>query len=258
MAFNELGIYFVQLKEVYETFGLPTSTNNIESSPFLDRALTTIDRPLFRWRRRPDLAFPQKNFMLNIPVYDRHKIKDVRYGFETRSSLYLGSSSYVCWKEMDELEVDKVSACAFKFDASDLFLDFRLPMRNIGEIVKKGKMAMLERILMTPFLISVHIKTLFKNAHFKEEYIMTKLFSSYLMLLNDKVKGIIYSSTKIDYHIHSLEDHYSVFIPSNPIGELELNFKMTSTCDLKEILNAGIDALTKSLPQINTSGKLNI
>lgn len=83
---------------------------------------------LFYRARGNDTGFLyKKEEMFHIPYELRHKIKNQRYSVSGLPCLYLGSSTYLCWEELERPEFQKCNFCLLESDRALYVFDLRIP-----------------------------------------------------------------------------------------------------------------------------------
>ncbi|ECV2486428.1 hypothetical protein DRD09_19225, partial [Salmonella enterica subsp. enterica serovar Anatum] len=75
-------------------------------------------RPLFRVRKS-DRPLSTRKDIFHIPFNQRHLVRAQRYSVAGLPCLYLGTSLYICWREMDKPDFDKLYISSFITDKED-------------------------------------------------------------------------------------------------------------------------------------------
>ncbi|EFD1677397.1 hypothetical protein FGU44_24610, partial [Escherichia coli] len=110
--------YFLSgdIKSSYDTFDRTFSdrftANYIQKISIPLENICNSSRPLFRVRKS-DTAVKNRNEIFHIPFSKRHLVNAQRYSVAGLPCLYLGSSLYVCWLEMDKPDFDKLYISSF-------------------------------------------------------------------------------------------------------------------------------------------------
>lgn len=161
--------------------------------------------------------------IFHIPFNKRTKVNSYRYSIAGFPSLYLGENLYVCTKEVGLANpVDpKFIGSAFKLkkplkvikflriEQFTSYSDFYLP-NNLP--------AIFSYLMLFPFLIASSFKVYHEKDPFKPEYIIPQMLLSFVRN-NDKIHGIMYPSTKINYSVLKGEHPYNLVLPVKTTGE---------------------------------------
>ncbi|QYF82353.1 hypothetical protein KY492_26010 [Brevibacterium sp. PAMC21349] len=163
-----------------------------------------------------------KTEMFHIPFELRGLVSTQRYSIPGLPCLYLGSSAYICWEEMNkpDLNVIQTSMFAIKPDSNMKFLDLGYP----PDIVSEGFEEMLSKaygsdnwsnlinsikgyVVIWPLIAACSIKVTNKNDAFKPEYIIPQLLLQWVRITKN-YDGIIYFSvaskllTRSNFHLY--------------------------------------------------------
>ena len=182
--------------------------------------------------------------MFHIPFDCRHKISTRRYSIPGFPSLYLGSSTYICWKELGCPQFDNVYSVRLETTDNIRVLDFGFTPRLMADIVELLLLPdppqvplfdlSLARVLFWPLIAASSIRVLHRNDPFKPEYIVPQLVLQFVK--DDKTKnidGIRYFSLHLGQPKDSLQLGCNWVFPvktSSPSGicsSLRKMFRMT-------------------------------
>lgn len=125
--------------------------------------LSSIKEESLFYRARPNETgfLYTKNEMFHIPYELRYKIANQRYSVSGLPCLYLGSSVYLCWEELERPDYQKCNFCLFKNTTPLWVFDIRIP----PELSSK------EDIFRVCLALASSLKTQ-KDHAFKLEYII--------------------------------------------------------------------------------------
>ena len=91
--------------------------------------LSSIEANSYFYRARPNETgfLYTKDEMFHIPYELRYKITNQRYSISGLPCLYLGSSIYLCWEELERPDYQKCNFCAFNNINPLWIFDIRIP-----------------------------------------------------------------------------------------------------------------------------------
>lgn len=147
---------------------------------------------LFRMRYSDTCYLYSKMEMCHIPFNQRNKVSNQRYSLSGFPCLYLGSSLYVCWEELNRPDFANANSALFTNNKGELkLLDLRFP-ENIESVSS-----------LINFLLaaSCSVKSSSASDTFKAEYIIPQAILHSLVKYNnenktgDRYDGIIYTSS---------------------------------------------------------------
>lgn len=185
-----------------------------QHSQFFDRLYTIkLDPNLFARLYRLRVQTPNealKKFsrkeMFHLPFQLRHKVEAQRYSIPGFPSLYLGSSVYICWRELQCPQFDDVHSIRLEVTSSPMeinVLDFGWTPEMVAtyiEIPTGGKITTqrhdfaLSYVVFWPLIAAVSMRVLYRNhVAFKPEYIVPQLILQYVKE-DSKIDGIRYFS----------------------------------------------------------------
>lgn len=163
--------------------------------------------------RTSDKSRLSQQEMFHVPYSQRRKVNSYRFSIPGLPSLYLGSSSYICWEELsrpllDNLHISKFSFSEeYKYNLLNISLNNKLlltylekyPENNIDDssVYKALLNSIKTFLLLWPFIASCHIKVKEPTQPFKPEYILPQILMQYIV--NDEgYDGVLYSSTRTE------------------------------------------------------------
>lgn len=169
-------------------------------------------RPLFRVRKS-DRPLSTRKDIFHIPFNQRHLVRAQRYSVAGLPCLYLGTSLYICWREMDKPDFDKLYISSFITDKEDdkslllnLSADFLyktrlfLKRKNAPKPIEKySTSTMLSYLALWPLILACNYLKKHNDASFIQEYIIPYLLMQWISrdINNNNIIGIAYRSTKL-------------------------------------------------------------
>lgn len=227
-------------------------SDGIESS-FLDFIQIDSEIPIgkifYRARIGNEKQYTKKD-LFHVDFNNRHLVSTNRYSIPGIPALYLGDSSYVCWEEFDRPRLRELwftsleNTKTLKIIEILLIEDALEKIQNDLEIYNVRIIRILSYLIHFPLTLATTIKVKNNTGSFKPEYIISQILLEYIMK-NDKIDGIKFPSTKINYKQIVNVKCYNYVFPvktSKKVGicsRLEKMFKMTNPTSLEmlELLN---------------------
>ena len=196
--------------------------------------MNTYSLAFFR-ARIGNSAFEKKD-MLHIPFCNRELVSTQRFSIPGVPCLYLGTTSYVCWLEMDKPQdsIFNVSSFIPPLDLKilNLVIDYRLVNKQlkvtieINEDKKDYNINLLESMLeIFPLVYATSFTIKNKERRFKSEYIVSQLIMQCLSDLN--IHGIAYASKKVVDSILAFPQCINLAIPM----KINKKFKIQNESD---------------------------
>lgn len=183
--------------------------------------------PLFRVRKS-DTPLSRRKDIFHIPFTHRHLVRAQRYSVAGLPCLYLGTSLYICWREMDKPDFDKLYISSFITESEDdkslllnLSADFlyktSLRFRRKGTPPRKeeySSITMLSYLALWPLIIACNYLKKHNNASFIQEYIVPNLLMQWISrnINSNYIIGIAYRSTKLPANTDS-EKGVNIVLP---------------------------------------------
>ncbi|MCM1301500.1 MAG: RES family NAD+ phosphorylase [Bacteroides cellulosilyticus] len=206
---NIIKLYFQgRQSEAYEVFQTKLNEKNFFFNNLSYKKITPQtqqkDTIFFRARTFENKQNRTRLDMFHIPFDQRHIIRTQRYSKPGYPCLYLGTTVYVCWKELQPCHFDDLMISGFKVAEEFRVYDLTVPKLEDYIPRKIGK-----TLLRLPLIIACQIKVKQDNAAFKPEYIIPQMLIEMIICNNrnelengknktDLIWGILYSSTHKD------------------------------------------------------------
>lgn len=188
----------------------PTSASKelfdlLESQDFIEEVkqmTVPIDHSasIFYRMRHSNEPLKDRKEIFHIPYSKRHLVSKQRYSIAGLPCLYLGSSLYSCWIELNkpDLRNTYVSVFRAKKQKSQNF-DMAFDLETIVNLKSKNEITddeFLSKLTMWPMVMACSFQTKFQNAPFKEEYIIPSLLLEWINYNNSDISSLSYLSTK--------------------------------------------------------------
>jgi hypothetical protein len=195
-------------------------------APFDSHLEATLHPDMYRIRPGLGLAAAgtlKKKDIFHVPFEKRHLVSNQRYSIAGLPCLYLGSSTWICWEELDRPELNDCIFSKFKFAEKTKILDFQLPPANawrfytyvqarsrssqqppqIGELQARYNEAfVISHILYWPLIAASSIRVDSRVGAFFPQYIVPQLLLQWVTK-ERKVDGIRYFSTRTPTQMNS-------------------------------------------------------
>lgn len=197
------------IKSAYDNFDKVMSDD--KTIKFLNKItipLTEIcheNKPLFRVRSS-DAPLTERNHIFHIPFSKRHLVNAQRYSVAGLPCLYLGTSLYVCWQEMNKPDFDKLYISSFTAGPSTAkILNFASPYLTLPVhksetdqeliVANRTKSAYL---IFWPLIIACSYLKKTAQSTFNQEYIIPNLLMQWIgRRAKSPIAGLAYFSTKM-------------------------------------------------------------
>ncbi|MEG8837871.1 hypothetical protein [Klebsiella quasipneumoniae] len=183
--------------------------------------------PLYRVRKS-DTPLSKRKDIFHIPFTHRHLVRAQRYSVAGLPCLYLGTSLYICWREMDKPDFDKLYISSFTTTSDDdksllLNLSADILYKTSLRLRKKGAShakeeysinTMLSYLSLWPLIIACNYLKEHSDASFIQEYIVPNLLMQWISrdINSNNIIGIAYRSTKLPANTDS-EKGVNVVLP---------------------------------------------
>lgn len=227
------------------------NTGLIKVKPYINK-LVNISDPNFQTAyyrmRKGDNKTYSKYEMFHIPFEKRYKIETKRYSISGFPCLYLGSSSYVCWEELDKPNLNTIQISQLEPKNHVKIINFGFPPKYIYNALSQKTTNLYDALekyiisfsILWPLIASCSIKVKEKNHNFKEEYIIPQLLMQWVHKEKD-IDGIRYFSIDIEKlpRFSLLYQNYAFPVKVNLLSQfglcshLKSLFKITDTLSYK-------------------------
>ena len=163
--------------------------------------------PLSFFKARLGNSAFEKKDMLHIPFCNRELVSTQRFSIPGVPCLYLGTTSYVCWLEMDKPQDNVFNVSSFQLPnlkILNLVIDYELINNQVKNLIKfkddrikrEENIKLLQSIIeIFPLVYATSFSINSKERKFKYEYIVSQLIMQCLSDL--KINGIAYASKKV-------------------------------------------------------------
>lgn len=201
------------IMDAYKTFDLAI-TNTRMNDHIYNMTVPLSDfchssKPLFRVRKS-DAIIKEREDIFHIPFPKRHLVGAQRYSVSGLPCLYLGTSIFVCWQEMEKPDFDKLYVSSFISEVATghriLNIGYNLksalnksPIELWSESDKEGSInRAISNLLAWPLVLACNYTKKHSNASFNVEYIIPNLLMQWISGNDNKnIAGIAYRTTKI-------------------------------------------------------------
>ncbi len=167
-------------------------------------------RSLFRIRYN-DNHLSERSEIFHIPFEKRHLVKNQRYSIAGIPCLYLGTSLYVCWQEMDKPDFSKLYLSYFKINKDNHHgeinvLDLAYSLETLKpenieyfftkELRESDRDKAKASLAFWPILLACSFNAEFQHSNFTVEYVIPNLILQWISKEKRPVSGVMYLSTK--------------------------------------------------------------
>ena len=181
--------------------------NDISNDEYLK--LLKSNSHLYRMRVSPETIY-DSNEIFHIPFNKRHLVESRRYSIAGLPCLYLGSSHFICWYELNKPNFNNLYSSSFKSTEDLVFLDLT---RDINYIKKCSQIYDIIHLLkFYPMTLACNFSTKYQNAKFNDEYIIPNLLLQWV-LETESINGIKFLSVKYCNNKHRKKLHNYVIPP---------------------------------------------
>lgn len=138
--------------------------------------------------------------IFHLPFDQRHLVKNYRYSITGVPSLYLGTSTYICWLELNQPPFSDFWISKYVFNPKEnIVIDFTYSIENkINEFkastINVGRLN--DYLKVWPFIIACSFKTKFPDSNFQEEYIVPNIILQWIKRDKPNIIGLKFLSTK--------------------------------------------------------------
>lgn len=156
--------------------------------------------------------------IFHLPFDQRHLVKNYRYSIPGVPSLYLGTSTYICWIELHQPSFSDFWISKYLFNPKDnIVIDFTFSIEDKIRVFNDStiNVSTLNNYLKVwPLVIACSFKTKFPNSNFHEEYVIPNIILQWIKRDRPTIIGLKFVSTKTPIRDSKICNNY-VF-PSMP------------------------------------------
>lgn len=176
--------------------------------------------------RYSDTLLTSRKEIFHIPLSMRRKIKLQRYNIPGLPALYLSSSIYTCWVEMDKPNIQELHVSRFVLDKSQEYNILNLTMidpkrlfykdkehadlTNKDDLMnyeRKNERFLIDSLVLWPLLFACSLKGSHKNDFYKPEYIIPQFLLEWCRI-SKNIDGIAYLAVDLD--TNDIDPYYAI------------------------------------------------
>ncbi|HCM9199149.1 hypothetical protein L8P34_16420 [Enterobacter kobei] len=208
---------YVSLEDVLETEKIMKHIQHI-TIPL--KSICNKDKPLYRVRKS-EKPISKRAEIFHIPFSKRHLVGAQRYSVDGLPCLYLGTSLYVCWQEMNKPDFDKLYISAFTTtDDKSRILNFAPSLLSYIPQDESSITNISQRkasyLTLWPLIIACSYKKTHPDSKFTQEYIVSNLLMQWIsQRIKSQIVGIAYFSTHMKKTKNSTRSINVVFPPKS-------------------------------------------
>jgi hypothetical protein len=203
---------------------------------------------LFRARLGDYYNYSKKQ-MFHIPFSSRHIVKPERFSVTGFPCLYLGSSIYVCWEELNRPDINKFQASRFELASESTLLNLSYTIYDVIWLEKSNWEEqqiinwLLKYLYSWPLQLACSITVDSKDTrYFQAEYVIPQFVMQ--ALIESNIDGVAYISAKGDFSINSpfpLMINYA-FPAKDEFGKptIEFSKKLSRMMKATDPINVGL------------------
>jgi len=231
----EKSLALVNIEKLFSTLSAPAPGRQFRDDfeYFLERILHP---PLYRIRadRRP----ATRKDIFHVPFEKRRHVGNQRYSISGLPCLYLGSSVWICWEELDRPQLSSVSVSRFRFAEEVKVLDLQFPpslawfvfeatskrckAADEGDSYRDLRLRFDEKfiasyILCWPLIAACSMNVGSREGSFFPQYIVPQILLQWVTQ-EQRVDGIRYFSTRTPSQNADVWAHYSCVFPARKVA----------------------------------------
>lgn len=182
--------------------------NLLFDEPFLKENISLLtttlpqskQQTLFRARYSTSTLLEQTE-LFHIPFRDRHLVRTHRFSIAGTPCLYLGSSIFACWLELDKPPLSDIYVAGYRIARPVKILDLAYNLSALiamleGNLITEDEFLL--RLTMWPLVMACSYRVKYPTASFHEEYVLSGILLEWIAYQNQDIKGLQYLSTKVD------------------------------------------------------------
>ncbi|MGA9618811.1 MAG: hypothetical protein WBR09_16740 [Serratia proteamaculans] len=184
------------------------------------KSICNKEKPLYRVRKS-EKPLSKRMDIFHIPFSKRHLVSAQRYSVDGLPCLYLGTSLYVCWQEMNKPDFDKLYISAFTTtDEKSKILIFAPSLLNYISQDESSTTSLGQRkasyLSLWPLIMACSYKKTHPDSKFNQEYIVSNLLMQWIsQRIKSQIVGIAYFSTHMKKTKNSTRSINVVFPPKS-------------------------------------------
>lgn len=197
--------------------------------------------PLSFFKARLSNSTLKKQDMLHIPFCNRELVSTQRFSIPGVPCLYLGTTSYVCWLEMDRPQDNVFNVSSFELPKGLKILNLVIDQELINNQAKNSKRFEGEKrvkniellqymIEIMPLVYATSFTIKNRERKFKSEYIVSQLIMQCLSEL--KIDGIAYVSKKVKNSKIAFPQYINLAIPMKINKKFEFHHERDYYADI--------------------------
>jgi hypothetical protein len=189
------------------------------------KSICNDEQPLYRVRKS-DSPLITRSDIFHIPFSKRHLVSAQRYSVAGLPCLYLGTSLYVCWQEMNKPDFDKLYISAFTTeDNNSRVLNFAPSLLNSVYEDDESTTSLVQRkasyLTLWPLIIACSFIRKHSDSKFIQEYIIPNLLMQWVsQRIQSPIVGISYFSTRMKKTKSSRKSINVVFPPKSTYKQI--------------------------------------
>ncbi len=242
LAYKEIetSLSVIDIEKLFSSLSGSTRTGGFQNDAefFLE---CILHPPLYRVRADRTVAtanWPSRRDIFHVPFESRHRVANQRYSIAGLPCLYLGSSIWICWEELDRPDLDSIWVSRFRLAEEVRVLDFQfsptIAWHLFGVLLRRSKDAnavapprelsdrfdeqfVASYILCWPLIAACSIRTDSGDGPFFPQYIVPQILLQWVTK-EKRVDGIRYFSTRTPPEQADAYAHCSYVFPARNIG----------------------------------------
>jgi hypothetical protein len=242
-------------REAYNKLISGLNSNLKNYQPLLNIRNFKINSDFYRLRyNNENYPLPSEK-MFHIPYELRGKVKTQRFSIPGFPSLYLGTTVYVCWEELNRPNLNEFQAVRLKSVKPIKVVDLSPPSTT-----NQTEYNYYKYLMTWPLVFASSVKVRNVKDEFKPEYIIPQLLLQWVRE-NEEIDGIAYQTTHIDTSKKSSKGEFiNLVLPVREnktkglCKQLQQKFEMTKTTSIQLIETSS--GGTK-MPQAQGDDRLN-
>ena len=217
-----------------------------------DKSFSNGDSKLIRIRASNE-SISKREDIFHIPYSRRHLVANQRFSIAGLPCLYLGSSIYVCWLELNRKDFGELWIAGYQTQENFKVLNLAYDLQIIIKQLERNEIDVeqfIDYFLLWPLVMTCSFQVKYPGAPFHEEYITPSLLLEWITFKNKDIVGLKYLSTKLEnYEKPSFGINY-VFPPIEITEEYDFCPRLRDRFNLSNPLSWELISI---LPPINVA-----